>query len=61
MLREREIQGISGWLMLFLLLFGIRHPRIYDDARPLGTTRVILGLLLGVVFATCFSLVPIHL
>jgi membrane-associated protease RseP (regulator of RpoE activity) len=56
---QREITWIP--LMLFLLLFGIRHPRIYDDARPLGTVRVLLGLLLGIVFATCFSLVPIHL
>jgi membrane-associated protease RseP (regulator of RpoE activity) len=48
-------------LMVFLLIFGIQHPRMYDDHRPLGPGRVALGLLLGIVFVTCFSLVPINL
>jgi membrane-associated protease RseP (regulator of RpoE activity) len=48
-------------LLVFLLIFGIQHPRMYDDQRPLGTGRVALGALLGVVFVTCFSLIPINI
>jgi membrane-associated protease RseP (regulator of RpoE activity) len=48
-------------LMLFLLIFGIQHPRSMDDGAPLGTTRQALGLVLGIIFITCFSLVPIKL
>ena len=49
------------WLPLLVLLFffGIQHPRIADDGRPLGAARQGVGVLLGLVFATCFSLVPI--
>ena len=45
----------------FLLIFGIQHPRTMDDGLPLRPGRQALGLLLGVVFATCFSFVPIKL
>jgi hypothetical protein len=48
-------------LLLLLFIFGIQHPRIRDDGRPLGAARRSLGLLLGAVFVTCFSLVPINL
>jgi len=59
--------GFSLWehtitwvpLLVLLFFFGIQHPHINDDGRPLGNVRVALGLLLGLVFATCFSLVPI--
>ncbi len=61
--------GFSLWneyyawvpLLILLLIFGIRHPRLYHDERPLGSTRQALGWLLGAVFVTCFSLVPINL
>jgi membrane-associated protease RseP (regulator of RpoE activity) len=48
-------------LLLLLFIFGIQHPRIRDDGRPLDAARRSLGLLLGAVFVTCFSLVPINL
>lgn len=48
-------------LLLFLLFFGIQHPRSADDGLPLGPGRWALGILLGVVFVVCFSLVPIKL
>ena len=61
--------GFSLWneyyawapLLILLLIFGIRHPRLYHDEQPLGNTRQALGWLLGAVFLTCFSLVPINL
>ena len=51
------------WLPLLLLLFffGIQHPRTGDDGLPLGRSRQALGLLLALVFLTCFSLVPIRI
>ncbi len=48
-------------LLLLLLFFGIQHPPNTDDGRPLGSSRLALGALLGIVFLTCFSLVPIKL
>jgi membrane-associated protease RseP (regulator of RpoE activity) len=47
-------------LMLFLLIFGIQHPRTMDDRAPLGFARQALGVFMGVVFITCFSFVPIN-
>jgi membrane-associated protease RseP (regulator of RpoE activity) len=48
-------------LLLLLLFFGIQHPPSMDDGRPLGRTRQAFGALLGIIFLTCFSLVPIKL
>lgn len=46
-------------LLVLLFFFGIKHPHIADDGRPLGAARQGLGVLLGVVFATCFTLIPV--
>lgn len=56
------IQRNVTWLPLLILLFffGIQHPRMTDDGRPLGRRRQVLGIVLGVVFVGCFSLVPIR-
>ena len=48
-------------LLVLLLIFGIQHPRSFDDGMPLGSNRHAVGLLLGLVFLFCFSLVPIKL
>ena len=48
-------------LLLLLLIFGVQHPPVMDDGVPLGDGRRGLGLLLGLLFLTCFSLVPIQL
>jgi len=57
------LEGNVTWvpLLLLLLMFGIRHPRSFDDGRALGNTRTALGVLLAIIFITCFSLVPIRL
>jgi len=51
------------WLPLLVLLFviGIRHPPSGDDGLPLGRGRTFLGVLMGIIFVVCFSLVPIRL
>jgi membrane-associated protease RseP (regulator of RpoE activity) len=46
-------------ILVLLLLVGLRHPRTMDDERALGVSRTLLGILLGIVFLTCFSLIPI--
>ena len=49
------------WLLwaVLLLLFGMRHPAIYDQ-EPLGGKRVILGWIALAIFLLCFMLAPIE-
>jgi membrane-associated protease RseP (regulator of RpoE activity) len=56
---ERNVTWLP--LLILLLVIGIQHPPAFDDGLPLGRGRAIVGLLLGIVFVTCFSLVPIRL
>lgn len=50
----------SGWLVwaVLLLLFGMRHPAIYDPSE-LGPGRKRLAWLSLVIFLVCFTLAPI--
>lgn len=48
-------------LLILLLLIGIQHPRSHDDGLPLGRGRFYLGILLAVVFVTCFTLAPLQI
>ena len=50
----------SGWLVwaVLLLLFGMRHPAIYDPSE-LGPGRRGLAWLSLVIFLVCFTLAPI--
>ncbi len=50
----------SGWLVwaVLLLLFGMRHPAIYDPTE-LGPGRKRLAWLSLVIFLVCFTLAPI--
>jgi membrane-associated protease RseP (regulator of RpoE activity) len=51
-----------SWLVwaVLLLVFGMRHPMVYDFT-PLGPGRRRLGLLALAIFLVCFTLVPISL
>jgi hypothetical protein len=51
-----------SWLLwsLFLLLFGMRHPPIYDP-KAVGSGRRRLGILALLIFILCFTLAPISL
>jgi membrane-associated protease RseP (regulator of RpoE activity) len=51
-----------SWLLwsVLLLVFGMRHPMVYDFT-PLGPGRRRLGLLAFVIFILCITLVPISL
>jgi hypothetical protein len=41
------------------LLFGFRHPRIIDEHEPLDTTRQAVAIVSAIIFAICFTPVPI--
>jgi len=51
-----------SWLVwaVLLLLLGIRHPVIHDNA-PIGSGRVKLGILALFIFLLSFSLTPVRL
>lgn len=55
-------QGYHYIAILILLWFiGLRHPPTQNDTVALGPRRRGLGLILAIVFITCFSPVPIEL
>ncbi|MCL5742556.1 MAG: site-2 protease family protein [Acidobacteria bacterium] len=49
----------QGWLVwaLLLLIFGMRHPSVYDP-RPIGADRIKLGSLALLVFLLSFTVEP---
>jgi membrane-associated protease RseP (regulator of RpoE activity) len=50
----------AGLMVVMLFLFGRHHPRTDDEHVPLDRTRKWLALLALVMFALCFSPVPIE-
>ena len=56
-------KGQWKWLLgvaaAFLLLFGMKHPAIYDET-PLGTGRIRLAWVALVLLVLCFMLAPLQ-
>jgi membrane-associated protease RseP (regulator of RpoE activity) len=56
----------SSWIVwtfamaIMLLLFGPRHPRVFDEHVPLDRTRLLLALAALVMFILCFTPAPIE-
>jgi membrane-associated protease RseP (regulator of RpoE activity) len=56
----------ASWIMWtaltigMLLMFGPRHPRVYDEDVPLDRARVILALFALAMFILCFTPAPIQ-
>ena len=51
------------WTVLMigmLVMFGPRHPRVFDEHVPLDRTRLILALLALAMFVLCFTPAPIR-
>jgi hypothetical protein len=51
------------WTMLMvvmLIVFGPRHPPVFDEDLPLDTTRIVLALVALVIFILCFTPAPIQ-
>jgi len=50
----------TGLMVVMLLMFGPRHPRVFDEHVPLDRTRLLLALFAVVMFALCFTPAPIE-
>jgi membrane-associated protease RseP (regulator of RpoE activity) len=50
----------TGMIMLMLVLFGPRHPRVFDEETPLDVTRLWLAGFAVVMFVLCFTPAPIR-
>jgi membrane-associated protease RseP (regulator of RpoE activity) len=49
----------AGLMMVMMVLFGPRHPRVFDEDAPLGRGRLVLAAFAVVMFVVCFTPVPI--
>ena len=49
-----------GWVLMviFIVLFALKHPPPMDDWTPIGKKRVILGIVVMVIFFLSFTPVP---
>jgi membrane-associated protease RseP (regulator of RpoE activity) len=47
-------------MMVMLFVFGARHPRTFDEHEPLDAPRLALAAFAAVIFALCFTPVPIE-
>jgi len=43
-----------------LVMFGPKHPRVFDEDVPLDRTRVLLALIGVAIFVVCFTPAPIR-
>ena len=50
----------TGMIALMLILFGPRHPRVFDEEVPLDRTRLWLAVFAVVMFVLCFTPAPIR-
>ena len=50
----------TGMIALMLVLFGPRHPRVFDEEVPLDRTRLWLAAFAVVMFVLCFTPAPIE-
>ncbi len=49
----------TGLMVLMLIMFGPRHPRVFDEEVPLDRSRKLLALVALVIFVLCFTPAPI--
>jgi len=50
----------TGMMVVMLVVFGPRHPRVFDEDVPLDRTRLILAAFAVVMFVLCFTPSPIR-
>ena len=50
----------TGLMIVMLYMFGLRHPRVFDEHVPLDRTRFILALAALAIFVFCFTPAPIE-
>ena len=51
----------TGLMLVLLVMFGPRHPRVFDEHVPLDRTRQLFALFAVVMFVLCFTPAPITL
>jgi membrane-associated protease RseP (regulator of RpoE activity) len=51
----------TGLMLVLLVMFGPRHPRVFDEHVPLDRTRRLFALFAVVMFVLCFTPAPITL
>ena len=49
----------TGLMVVMLIMFGPRHPRVFDEEVPLDRSRKILALVALIIFVLCFTPAPI--
>lgn len=50
----------TGMIVVMLVVFGPRHPRVFDEDVPLDARRKALAVLAVVMFVLCFTPAPIR-
>jgi membrane-associated protease RseP (regulator of RpoE activity) len=50
----------TGLMVLMLIIFGPRHPRVFDEDVQLDRTRVALAIFALVMFVVCFTPSPLE-
>jgi membrane-associated protease RseP (regulator of RpoE activity) len=50
----------TGLMFAMLVMFGPRHPQVFDEHVPLDRTRLILALVALAMFVLCFTPAPIQ-
>ena len=51
----------TGVMIVMLAVFGRHHPRTFDEDEPLDRTRLMLAVAAVIMFAICFTPVPLKL
>jgi membrane-associated protease RseP (regulator of RpoE activity) len=51
----------AGLMVLMLVVFGPRHPRVVDEYEELGRPRLITAVFAAVIFILCFTPAPIEI
>jgi membrane-associated protease RseP (regulator of RpoE activity) len=50
----------TGMIAVMLVVFGPRHPRVFDEEVPLDRTRLFLAAFAVIMFVLCFTPAPIR-
>jgi membrane-associated protease RseP (regulator of RpoE activity) len=50
----------TGLMVAMLVMFGPRHPRVFDEDVPLDRTRVVLAIVALAMLVVCFTPAPIE-
>ena len=50
----------TGLMVVMLIMFGPKHPRVFDEHVPLDRTRRLLALVALAMFVLCFTPAPIR-